>query len=198
MVAHKLRPTRSVLRLYGLEKLRHPARIVARIVECSGTKQIGFFFRAARHLQKAQARGHSNALLCQRSRRAAKEHTRRHLPQSRNQSDLLLLNRITNRMLQNNVRNLVRHHARQLRFRGGRLNRSQVYENGSTRQRERVDLRHIRHVKVVWPLVARRLRHEPPPSSCMYFMTDIKPENPALGLNPLLGLFARCICSSGG
>ena len=55
------------------------------------------------------------------------------------------------------VRNLVRHHARKFRFVVRRLNRSQVYVDRPARQRERIDLFLVYHMKIVRPLFSRSM-----------------------------------------
>lgn len=97
-------------------------RVVAGIVQNAHAEQIRFFLCAARHFQESQAGRHPNTLLRNLSGRTAQQHARRDLTQSGNQTHFLLLRRIAHGVLQHNVGNLMRHHARQLGLRSRRLN----------------------------------------------------------------------------
>src|SRR6185437_15128996 len=133
VIAQELCAALAVFGLDGFEKLRHAMWIVAGIVENTHPEQIRFLLGSARHLQKAESRCQSNALLRDLPYCAAEQHARGKLPESGDKAHFLLLCRVAYRVLKNHVRELVCRYASQLSCARGRLNGAEVDENDPAR-----------------------------------------------------------------
>jgi hypothetical protein len=83
-------------------------------------------------------------------------------------ADALLLFKIAYGVLQDDMRNFVRHHTGELHFRISDLNGSQIHEDCSAGKRKDVDVVHVDHVKVVGPAITGACATSSCPSVCTY------------------------------
>ena len=137
MVREKLRgvlPFRLCLEL--LEKLRHGAGVESRIVENLRSHDVGLRFRRSRVAEK-HATGGERTELRQKSSASRPPENAAGNPEKPLRG--LCLGGLVGAMPQGDMRKLVRHDSRQLRFVVGHLDGSAINENVSSGQGERVD-----------------------------------------------------------
>ena len=166
VIAEDGRATRTIPGLNRFEELGQAAGVVASVIKNVDAQQVRLLFVGTRHSQEIEALTNAESSLRQLPARAvAQENLRSNLSQTIEDAPLLLLGHVAGGVAHDHVTQLVSHHTCQLGLSFSRLNRTQVDENSTSRDREGVDLSACDYMEVERPLLSDtlhkgRLLHE--------------------------------------
>ena len=146
----------AVFSLDDFEELRQPTRIVTGVVQNVGSQQVGLFFVVSRHAQAVKASSSADdSLGCLSCGAIAEEDAGGELTEAGHDVGGLLLLHVAGGMAQHYVGRFMGENPGELGFGFGGLDGSQIDEDGSAGEGERVDVGAGDDVEGIGPLEAR-------------------------------------------